>query len=194
MQDPLSGLREDRARAREYGDANSELCWLATIDASGLPRVRALVLRDVEEGLALFINATSAKGADLTREPRCQIATWYPSLQRQWRLTVQTEPLSRTLLTSHWQRRPRSSQVMDHLYGDGFPQSTPLDDPARLRSAHDALDAALGSDPSPPADALALKLEILGAECLQIHPADRLHDRWEYVQDGSGWTRRALVP
>lgn len=194
MQDPSSGLRADRARARELGDGNAELCWLATIGADGLPRVRALVLREVEEGFALFMNATSAKGGHLAREPRCQIATWFPTLQRQWRLAVRTEPLSRGLLTSHWRRRPRSSQVMDHLYAAGFPQSTPLADASALRRAHDALDAKLGADPPPPAEALALKLTILGAECLQIHPADRLHDRWEYVLDGAEWTRRALVP
>lgn len=194
MADPLAALRQDRSRAREHGDANAELCWLATVTVDRQPRVRTLVLRDVDDGLALFINATSAKGRDLAAQPNCQVATWYPSLQRQWRLEVRAEPLSRALLTRHWQRRPRSSQVMDHLYGGEFPQSSPLTDPDDLRRAHGELDDELGANPEPPAAALALGLTVLRAECLQIHPADRLHDRWAFVRTGDGWTRQALVP
>ena len=152
------------------------------------------MLRDVDDGLALFINATSAKGRELAAERRCQVATWYPSLQRQWRLQARAEPLSRALLRRHWQRRPRSSQVMDHLYGKGYPQSSFLPDPDDLRRAHGELDDALGPNPEPPDAALALGLTVISAECLQIHPADRLHDRWGFTRAGEGWTRRALVP
>lgn len=190
----MLALSADRSLARQHEDSNAELCWLATVDSDGWPRVRALVLRDVAGGLALFINATSAKGRQLTRDPRCQIACWYPSLQRQWRLQARVVTLDRAVLAEHWRRRPRTSQVLDHVYVQGFPQSSPLAGPEALREAHDRLDASLGNHPEPPYEALALSLEVTSAECLQIHPGTRLHDRWQFTPSSSGWQRQALVP
>lgn len=192
--DPTLALNADRRRARELGDGNAELCWLATVDADGWPRVRTLVLRDVAGGLALFVNATSVKGRQLSRDPRCQIACWYPSLQRQWRLDAHVVPVDRAILAEHWRRRPRSSQVLDHVYVQGFPQSSALADPKAFQAAHARLDESLGDHPEPPPEALALGLELREAECLQIHPGTRLHERWQFRPGASGWQRQALVP
>lgn len=192
--DPKLALCADRQQARELGDSNAELCWLATVDESGWPQVRALVLRDVADDLALFIHATSAKSRHLHRDPHCQIACWYPSLQRQWRLQVKVMPIDRSVLVEHWRRRPRSSQVLDHVYVQGFPQGSPLAQPETLRTAHDRMDAALGAHPEPPVEALGLRLEVESAECLQIHPHTRLHDRWRFTRAAAGWQRQALVP
>lgn len=192
--DPTAALSADRTRARELRDSNAELCWLATVDADGWPKVRALVLRDVADGHALFINATSAKGRDFDRDSRCQIACWYPSLQRQWRLEARVVALDRSVLAAHWRRRPRSSQVLDHVYVQGFPQSSELADPAALATAHARLDESLDEHPEPPAEALGLRLEVASAECLQIHPGSRLHERWRFTLSAHGWQRQALVP
>lgn len=192
--EPTTALSADRTRARELGDSNAELCWLATVDSDGWPKVRALVLRDVADGHALFINATSAKGRELSRDSRCQIACWYPSLQRQWRLEARLVALDRKLLEEHWQRRPRVSQVMDHVYARGFPQSSALADPETLSAAHARLDSSLGDRLDAPSEALALGLDVMSAECLQIHPGSRLHDRWQFTRGEAGWQRQALVP
>lgn len=194
MADPTAALSADRIRARELDDSNADLCWLATVDADGWPKVRALVLRDVADGHALFINATSAKGHELDRDPRCQIACWYPSIQRQWRLQARVIALEPTVLAAHWRRRPRISQVLDHVYAQEFSQSSTLADPAALDSAHARLDASLGEHPQPPPEALGLRLEVASAECLQIHPGSRLHDRWRFTRSAAGWQRQALVP
>jgi len=192
--DPTGALSADRIQARELGDNNAELCWLATVDADGWPKVRALVLRDVADGHALFINATSAKGSEFGRDSRCQIACWYPSLQRQWRLEARVVALDRAVLAAHWRRRPRSSQVLDHVYVQGFPQSSELADPAALNTAHARLDESLGDHPEPPSEALALRLDVQSAECLQIHPGSRLHERWRFIRSATGWQQQALVP
>lgn len=156
--------------------------------------MRTLVLREIEDGFGLFVNASSPKWRGLARDDRCQVTTWYPSLQRQWRLSARARPLARDLLEQHWRRRPRSSQVMDHVYEQGLVQSGVVDDPEAIRRAHAELDARLGTRPPVPAGALALELVIASAECLQIHPADRLHDRWRYMAEGDHWQRVALVP
>ena len=37
------------------------VCVLATVDENGMPQARTLVLRDIPEGLAIYINASSPK-------------------------------------------------------------------------------------------------------------------------------------
>jgi pyridoxine/pyridoxamine 5'-phosphate oxidase len=115
-------------------------------------------------------------------------------LQRQWRLEARVVALDRSVLAEHWRRRPRSSQVLDHVYAQDFPQSSALADPAALTAAHARLDDSLGEHPEPPVEALALRLEIRSAECLQIHAGATLHDRWRFVPAATGWQRQALVP
>ena len=83
---------------------------------------------------------------------------------------------------------------MDHVYISGLPQSSVLTDPARLLELHERLDRELGATPDAPDTALALLLTIDRAECLQIHPGDRLHDRLELIRTADGWTERRLVP
>lgn len=192
--DPTEALAADRDAARQAGDPNAELCWLATVTADGWPQVRTLVLRDVPGGHGVFLHASSQKAAHLTRDPRCQVTCWFPSLQRQWRLQARAEALPRNLLEAHWQRRPRSSQLMDHLYATTFPQGSVLHDPEDLRQAHAALDQEWQAKLEAPSSAMALQLLIVEAECLQIHPGDRLHDRRRFRQGDSGWHSEALVP
>ena len=61
---PLRRLREDRIRARGLNDPYAELCALATVDSGRNPQVRTLVLRDLDDRLAVFVNASSPRVAD----------------------------------------------------------------------------------------------------------------------------------
>jgi pyridoxamine 5'-phosphate oxidase len=197
--DPLQALRDDREAARGAGDANADLGWVATVDADGMPAVRTLVLRELvlaETGTtwALFVNGTSPKWRQLEGQPRCQIAVWLPSVQRQWRLDASVAPLPRAVLEAHWPRRPRVSQVMDHVYAGAHPQSAALTDPAALRAAHARMDDALGAAPSAPQAALALALEIREVECVQIARPPTLHQRRRWQRTDDGWADGHLVP
>ena len=73
---PLLRFQEDRRRAREAEDPMAAVCVLATVDKNGVPQARTLVLRDIAEGLAIYINASSPKWQ------QCQdivvIQTWWP--------------------------------------------------------------------------------------------------------------------
>lgn len=174
---PLEALERDRALAREAGDPNADLGWVATADPDGNPSVRTLVLRRVEDHWALFVNGTSAKWADLASRPRCQVALWLATVQRQWRLDARVRPLPRALLERHWPRRPRVARVMDHVYAERHPQGSRIEHHDVLAAAHAELDALLPETPEPPAEALALALDIHRVECVQIARPPELHRR-----------------
>lgn len=192
--DPLKALAADRAAAKAAGDANAELGWVATADAEGVPSVRTLVLRQLHDDWMLFINGTSPKWQDLQPRPRCEIAVWLPSLQRQWRLRARVRTLPRALLEEHWPRRPRISQVVDHAYSEGFPQSAALADPAALDAALIRLDSALGETPEPPDAALALGLRFETIECLQIARPPTPHQRQLWAWSDDAWSLSRIVP
>ncbi len=76
---PLQRLREDRARARALQDPYADLCALATVDVRSHPQVRTLVLRDLDNGLAVFVNATSPKWRTMNRVAAMAIGTGTPN-------------------------------------------------------------------------------------------------------------------
>ena len=57
----MARFAADRAAAREAKDPMAAVCVLATVDENGMPQARTLVLRDIPEGLAIYINASSPK-------------------------------------------------------------------------------------------------------------------------------------
>ena len=60
------------ARASEKNDPNAMA--LATVDASGLPDVRMVLMKGFEQGVFVFYtNAESAKGVELGANPRAAV-------------------------------------------------------------------------------------------------------------------------
>ena len=59
--DPPQRFTHDRQAARDAKDPMAAVCVLATVDQRGMPQARTLVLRDIPEGLAIYINASSPK-------------------------------------------------------------------------------------------------------------------------------------
>lgn len=191
---PRAWLDADRQRAREARDPNAALCWLASLDELGRPRVRTLVLRDLGEQLALFVNATSAKWPQLQRDQSHELALWLPSQQCQWRLLAQLRPLPASVIAEHWPHRPRSSQVLDHLYEHRWGQSAPLPSSQAFAEQHAALDAQLSSTLTPPPSVRALALELTELERLQLTPAPALHERLHFRLRDGAWEQSPLTP
>src|SRR4249920_3617176 len=83
--DPLVQLREwlDRALT-EVPLAHA--MTLATVDSDGMPDARMVLLKGVDaEGLRFFTNYDSAKGGELTRNPRAAVVIYWRELDRQVR-------------------------------------------------------------------------------------------------------------
>jgi pyridoxamine 5'-phosphate oxidase len=199
--DPIAALHDEREAARAAQDANAELCWLATADADGLPSVRTIVLRDVDGSFALFVNATSPKWHDMSARPQVQIVCWYPSLQRQWRLRARVLAFPHEVVSRHWHRRPRITQVLDHLYAGQRGQSTSLPPALDLDGELATLDATLPERPEVPVQSLALQLVPEAVECMQLRTAPRIHLRRRWLRAEAAdtdeprrWTTTPLVP
>ncbi len=75
----------EEARAKEINDP--EAMCLATVDRSGLPNARMVLLRGFDErGFVFYTNRTSKKGDDLAANPRAALCLYWPGLGEQVRI------------------------------------------------------------------------------------------------------------
>ena len=195
---PLNQIIEDQQNARDLKDANADICFLALNDASG-PSVRTLVLREVSpSGLTLFINKTSPKWRAIEHSPRAQILLWYPSLQKQYRLSGSFLELERSTIIENWQRRPSASKYLDQVYEKFGNQSSTIDSRERLTSHIDSLKSEYNpEDLETPANATGILLEPDQIECLDLNDNNRIHHRHLYKLNNEidpKWHESVLIP
>lgn len=173
---------------------------LATVNASGRPSARIVLLKDLDaRGFTFFTNYDSRKGDDLAANPYAALVLFWEPLHRQVRIEGRVEKLSDAESDDYFASRPRGSQ----LGAIASPQSKPIATRALLEEAVADVAAKV-------ADGTPLRPEYWGGyrvvpdliELWQGQPS-RLHDRVRYrkTADGSrsatvgaSWVRDRLAP
>ncbi len=192
---PLENITRDRQSARSHHDSNADICFLS-LSENGVPSVRTLVMRDVKEhGITLFINKTSHKWQIIQANDQAEALIWFPSVQRQYRVTGRIEELDRQVIENNWHRRPAGSKYLDHSYERFAPQSSELEDRNSLvkfvRGLRDELDE---DDMRTPDEAAGILLRATVIECLDLNSQERLHDRARYLLKDGNWQKTVLMP
>ncbi len=190
MTDPLSRLAEDRRLAFEREDPCAGLCTLASLDASGWPDARTLVLRNLEDRLAVFVNATSPKFEHLDR---VTVVVWLPTVNVQYRMRCSTTAVPAELVASSWQLRPDPPKRMDWFYTHSQAQSTTVASREGLLEALARLDLPEPLVAPETARGLYLIPELI--ERLDLGMDNGVHDRRRYRPGNpGGWQEEVLVP
>jgi len=190
VDDPLAQLRtwlDDARAATEQPLAMT----LATATPDGTPSARVVLLRGLDEhGLTFFTNRTSRKGYELRLNPRAAVAMHWWELGRQVRVEGVVEEVSMDESTAYWETRPRGSQIAAWASA----QSQLLVDRAELdaRVADVEKRFAGGEVPLPPFWG-GYRIVPESVE-LWIHRDNRLHDRFRYAREGTGWRGERLAP
>jgi len=192
-EDPLglfTAWFDDAVRA-EPADATAMA--LATVDADGLPNVRMVLLKGLDErGFVFYTNTQSPKGRELTAVPKAAAVFHWKSLKRQVRLRGLVESVSEAEADAYFDTRPKGSQIGAWASR----QSEPLPDRFALEKAVAFFTAkyALGAVPRPPYWN-GYRLIPLAMEFWQDRPF-RLHDRVEFRRDhpDKPWLKTRLFP
>lgn len=135
------------AKAKEPNDPNGMA--LATADASGLPDVRMVLLKDVDErGFVFYSNLESAKGQELAANPQAALLFHWKSLRRQVRVRGQVERVTDAEADAYFATRARPSQIGAWASD----QSRPMPDRFALEKkvAEYGLKFGLSAPPRPP--------------------------------------------
>lgn len=165
---------------------------VATVDASGQPSQRIVLLKHLDDnGFVFYTNLNSQKAQDLKQNPKVSLHfPWY-FLERQVKVCGTAYPLSTAEVLKYFVTRPRDSQ----LGAWASHQSKPISSRALLLQQFEAMKNkfAKGDVPLP---------DFWGGFRVKPHliefwqgGAARLHDRFQYTLNEDGlWNIRRLEP
>lgn len=164
---------------------------LATVDDSGAPAVRMVLLKGVDHGgFVFYTNLGSRKARSLARNPRAALCFHWKSLRRQVRVEGDVAAVSDAEADAYFASRPREARVGAWASR----QSDVLSGRAELLDRLAAqMERFEGSDVPRPPHWGGFRLVPHRVEFWLDQP-HRLHDRLELLRDGAGWTRRRLYP
>ena len=168
---------------------------LATVDTSGRPRARTVLLKSMDaSGFVWATNYLSRKGRDLDTSGEAALMFPWHDLQRQVHAEGPVERVSPSESDRIWAARPRLSK----LGALASHQSDVVDSRQTLDARLAALDAEYGDDVPRPEHWGGYRLRPRAVEFWQ-GGRDRLHDRLRFrcvgePLDPDGWTVERLEP
>jgi pyridoxamine 5'-phosphate oxidase len=177
------------AEASEPNDPNAMA--LATVDETGLPNVRMVLLKGFDEkGFVFYTNTESNKGRELLGQGKAALVLHWKSLRRQVRARGPVTLVSEQEADAYFQSRPRDSRIGAWA----SQQSRPLESRFALEKAVAVNTAkfAVGEIPRPP-HWTGFRIAPSTIEFWQDKPF-RLHDRVVFSREGDGWRKVRLYP
>jgi pyridoxamine 5'-phosphate oxidase len=192
-EEPIAHFRDWFAEAKAQEPNDPDAMALATVDAAGMPNVRMVLLKSVDErGFVFYTNRESAKGEELAVNPRAALSFHWKSLRRQVRVRGDIVPVSEAEADAYFATRAKDSQIGAWA----SQQSRPLEGRFALEKeiARVAARYALSSVPRPPHWA-GYRLRPLAIEFWRDRPF-RLHDRLLYTRENldAAWRTARLFP
>jgi pyridoxamine 5'-phosphate oxidase len=184
------------AREKEINDPNAMA--LATVDASGLPNVRMVLLKGLDaagvgrRGFVFYTNLESAKGQELQANPKAAIVFHWKSLRRQVRARGLISSVSSDEADEYYASRHRTSRIGAWA----SKQSRPLESRLALEKAVAIETARFGISAIPrPPHWSGFRLTPSEIEFWSDRPF-RLHDRVVFRRSSpdENWTKTRLYP
>ena len=178
------------AEKSEINDPNAVA--LASVDAQGLPNVRMVLLKGIDErGFVFYTNFESAKGQEVQQAMKAAMCFHWKSQRRQVRVRGEVEVVSGEEADAYYNSRHPQSR----LGAWASDQSRPLDSRKTLIDKVEDYRAQYGEEdiPRPPHWS---GFRIMPSEIEFWQDGDyRLHDRVKFTPDGNGgWSTQRLYP
>ncbi|NND31587.1 MAG: pyridoxamine 5'-phosphate oxidase [Saprospiraceae bacterium] len=193
LPDPVTQLQEwfDEA-VRTEGEIEPNAMTLATVDATGQPSARVVLLKEILDGeLIYFTNYHSRKGRELQTNPKCTVVFWWRMMHRQVRVEGTVRKVDESYSKDYFRTRPIGSQLGAIV----SPQS------AVIPSRQVLIDALKEEEKKLSPGQLPIKPIHWGGYAIKPHwfefwqgHTNRLHDRFQYRQQGSDWIIERLAP
>lgn len=190
-EDPIQEFQQLFRRAQRTGMALPESMALATADRQGRPRVRVVLLKQVDEqGFVFFGDSRSRKGRDLAENPRAAAVFYWHPTGKQVRVEGRVERVTAEEADRYWVTRPRQSRLAASV----SKQSAPIANREALLAAWEKLRKSSQGQLLPrPGHWIGYRLipEVIEFWTRRSH---RLHERALFTRTRNGWKRTLLQP
>jgi pyridoxamine 5'-phosphate oxidase len=164
---------------------------LATVDASGQPSQRIVLLKHLDEqGFVFYTNYGSTKARDISLNNKVSLHFPWHSMERQVKImgTALKVPLAETV--KYFLSRPRDSQIAAWASH----QSSPLSSRSLLLGQFEALKQKFRHGEVPLPDFWGGYRIIPSVFEFWQGGGSRLHDRFQYTKNDDQWTIERLAP
>lgn len=188
--DPIELFQSWFDAARESGILLPESMSLATATPDGVPSVRMVLLKQVDQdGFVFFTNFGSQKARELDANPKAALCFHWAVLQRQVRVAGRVARISEQESADYFATRARGSQVGAWASR----QSEVLSGRDVLEARVSEVEAEYPDDVPLPPFWGGYRLVPERIEFWQGR-ADRLHDRLQFLREGRSWKAQRLYP
>jgi pyridoxamine 5'-phosphate oxidase len=189
--DPIVQFQHWLAEAHSHDLIEPNAMTLATVDATGQPWTRTVLLKVCDaRGFAFFTNYNGSKASHLAAESRVALTFWWSALERQVNVTGRIVRTSREESEAYFASRPLASQ----LGAWASPQSSVLETREALEQSFAQQKARFEGLQIPcPEHWGGFRVEPNSVEFWQGRRS-RLHDRFRYERSPEGWGITRLAP
>ncbi|MGQ9365175.1 pyridoxamine 5'-phosphate oxidase [Azospirillum sp. ST 5-10] len=194
-QDPFALFAAWMAEAEKSEPNDPNAVALATADAAGLPSLRMVLLKAVDDrGFVFYTNTESRKGEQLAANPNAALCFHWKSLRRQVRVEGAVERVTDAEADAYFASRPRDSRIGAWASQQSRPMEGRWD--LEKRVAQYAAKFNIGHVPRPP-HWTGFRVLPRRIEFWTDKPF-RLHERILFVRGAGagdqGWTTERLFP
>jgi pyridoxamine 5'-phosphate oxidase len=191
--EPFALFAEWFAEAAKSEPNDPNAMALSTVDESGLPDVRMVLMKGYDEaGFVFYSHKASQKGQELATNPKAAILFHWKSLRRQVRIRGTVATVTDEEADAYFATRPKQAQ----LGAWASKQSQPLESRFAFEQAiaKAAAQHMIGAVPRPSGWS-GWRIAPLRMEFWHDRPF-RLHDRIEFRRDGpaEAWTKVRMYP
>jgi pyridoxamine 5'-phosphate oxidase len=190
--DPFAIARTWLDAARRSEPEDPEAIALATVDPEGLPNVRMVLLKDIEDDAFVFYtNFESAKGQEIAASGKAAFVMHWKSLRRQLRVRGTVSRVEDATADAYY----RSRALQSRLGAWASRQSRPLASREALMAEVAKVTLARGPNPDRPPHWGGFRIRPVEIE-FWADGAFRLHDRFRWTRPAGegGWTVVRLNP
>ena len=194
INDPITHFQSWLSEAEKSEPNDPTAVALATADSNGMPNVRMVLLKGVDQqGFVFYTNIESAKGDELVVNPQAALCFHWKSLRRQVRVQGSIEVVADQEADDYFASRAKDSQIGAWA----SQQSRPLENRFALEKAvaRFAAKHALGTVPRPPYWSgyrlVHEKIEFWTDKPFRLHDREVFH---RDVNSAHGWRKEKHYP